>query len=64
MVEITGSESFIHVDHEGGDWIALTHGVHELKPGAPVELYLDPHRMFVFGSDDRLVAAPERAAAA
>ncbi len=64
VVEITGSESFIHVRHPGGDWIALTHGVHELKPGSPVELYLDPHHMFVFGADDRLVAAPKPTAAA
>jgi glycerol transport system ATP-binding protein len=64
IVEITGSESFIHVDHAGDSWIALAHGVHELMPGAPIELYLDPHKMFVFGADGRLVAAPERPAAA
>lgn len=64
VVEITGSESFIHVRHAGGDWIALAHGVHELQPGHPVELYLDPHRMFVFGADGRLVAAPLPAAEA
>lgn len=64
VVEITGSESFLHVVYEGRRWIALAHGVHELNPGAPVELFVDPHRMFVFGAGDRLVAAPERAAAA
>jgi glycerol transport system ATP-binding protein len=64
VVEITGSESFIHVRHAGQEWIALTHGVHELKPGAPVEIYLDPEKMFVFGANDRLVAAPEPNAAA
>ena len=64
VVEITGSESFVHVSHAGNEWIALTHGVHELKPGSPVELHLDPHRMFAFGSDGRLIAAPEPAAEA
>ncbi len=64
VVEITGSESFIHVRHAGDEWIALSHGVHELKPDHPVELYLDPHKMFVFGADGRLVAAPLPAAAA
>jgi glycerol transport system ATP-binding protein len=64
VVEITGSESFIHVRHADQDWIALTHGVHELKPGAPVEIYLDPTKMFVFGADGGLVAAPEPNAAA
>ena len=64
IVEITGSESYVHTIHEGMRWVALAHGIHELSPGAPVELYLDPHRMFVFGRDGRLVAAPDFAAAA
>jgi glycerol transport system ATP-binding protein len=64
VVEITGSESFVHTIHEGTRWVALAHGIHKLSPGAPVELYLDPHRMFVFGRDGRLVAAPNFAEAA
>jgi glycerol transport system ATP-binding protein len=64
VVEITGSESFVHVSREGMSWVALAHGVHELAPGAEIEVFLDPHRMFVFGGDGRLVAAPVRAAAA
>jgi glycerol transport system ATP-binding protein len=64
VTEITGSESFVHVMHEGSRWVALVHGIHELNPGAPVELYLDPHRIFVFGRDGRLMAAPDIAAAA
>lgn len=64
VVEITGSESFVHVEHEAMRWVSLAHGVHELKPGAPVEIFLDPHRMFVFDRDQRLVAAPALAAAA
>jgi glycerol transport system ATP-binding protein len=64
VVEITGSESFVHTIHEGMRWVALAHGIHELSPGAPVELYLDPNRMFVFGRDGRLMAAPVIAAAA
>jgi glycerol transport system ATP-binding protein len=64
VTEITGSESFIHVMHEGSRWVALVHGIHELNPGAPVELFLDPSRIFVFGRDGRLIAAPDVAAAA
>ncbi len=64
VVEITGSESFVHVEHEGANWVALAHGVHELAPGAPVEIWLDPTRMFVFGPAGRLVAAPQPAEAA
>ena len=58
MTEITGSESFIHVDFAGERWVALAHGVHDLALGQPVELYLDPGRFFVFDGSGALAAAP------
>ena len=48
IAEITGSESFIHVDFAGERWVALAHGVHDLTIGQPVNIYLDPGRFFVF----------------
>lgn len=65
ITEITGSESFVHVDFAGERWVALAHGVHELDIGQPVELYLDPGRFFVFDASGALAAAPglNRAAA-
>ncbi len=62
--ELTGSESFIHVDVGGERWIALAAGVHEFLPGKPVELFLDPDRFFVFEPDGRLAVAPTGLAAA
>ena len=61
--EITGSESFIHIDTPAGRWIALTPGVRDAQPGQPIEFYLDPARFFVFASDGSLVRAPHRATA-
>ena len=58
LTEITGSESFIHVDFAGARWVALAHGVHDLAIGQPVELYLDPGRFFVFDPAGALAAAP------
>jgi glycerol transport system ATP-binding protein len=58
LTEITGSESFIHVDFAGARWVALAHGVHDLSIGQPVELYLDPGRFFVFEPSGALAAAP------
>jgi glycerol transport system ATP-binding protein len=58
MTEITGSESFIHVDFAGERWVALAHGVHDLAIGQPVEIYLDPDRFFVFAASGALAAAP------
>ncbi|NIA68863.1 ABC transporter ATP-binding protein [Pelagibius litoralis] len=56
--EITGSESFIHVESDGERWVALTHGVHRVEIGDRIPVYLDPSAFFVFDAADRLVAAP------
>ena len=58
--EITGSESFIHVEVAGARWVALTHGVHRVEVGDRVSVYLDPRSFFVFDHQDRLVAAPSQ----
>jgi glycerol transport system ATP-binding protein len=58
IAEITGSESFIHVDFAGERWVALAHGVHDLAIGAAVNVYLDPGRFFVFDAFGALAAAP------
>ncbi len=58
ITEITGSESFIHVDFAGQRWVALAHGVHDLDIGQPVEIWLDPGRFFVFDRSGALAAAP------
>ena len=62
--EITGSETFLHLDHHGADWIALVHGVQRLRAGEAVEVHLDPTRILVFGRDGALVEAPATARAA
>jgi glycerol transport system ATP-binding protein len=56
--EITGSESFVHVEHAGARWVALTHGVHRVAIGDRVAVYLDPAGFLVFDAEERLVAAP------
>jgi glycerol transport system ATP-binding protein len=58
MTEITGSESFVHVNFAGERWVALAHGIHDLAIGQPVELFLDPGRFFVFNAAGALSAAP------
>ena len=58
VTEITGSESFVHVHLGALRWVALTPGVHEIDPGAPVRVYVDLDRVFVFAADGRFVAGP------
>jgi glycerol transport system ATP-binding protein len=64
IAEITGSESFIHVDFAGERWVALAHGVHDLAIGQPIEIYLNPNRFFVFDAFGALAAAPNMLQAA
>ncbi|MGF1561154.1 MAG: ABC transporter ATP-binding protein [Geminicoccaceae bacterium] len=64
VTEITGSESFIHVDHGADRWVALVHGVREPQVGAPLTVYVDPRHLYVFDHGDRLVAAAPYALAA
>ncbi len=58
VTEITGSESYVHLNREACDWVAVLQGVHEFEPGHLLEAVLDPDNVFVFDAADRLVAAP------
>ena len=52
VTEVTGSESFIHLQHEDREpWIALEHGVHQPPTGEAVEVFVDPGHVFVFATD-------------
>ena len=62
--EITGSETFLHLDHGADRWVGLVHGVHDLAPGAEVTVWLDPAHVYVFDADGRLAAPAAYAAAA
>ena len=64
VTEISGSESFVHVDTGLGTWVCLVSGVHEWEPGDAVEAQLDLSQAFVFGPDGARVAASARAATA
>jgi glycerol transport system ATP-binding protein len=64
VTEITGSETFVHLDHAGERWVGLVHGVRELEIGAALPVYLDPAHVYVFGEDGRLMAPAAYALAA
>src|SRR6202035_3084411 len=58
VTEITGSESFVHLNRDASNWVAVLQGVHEFEPGHILDAVLDPDNVFVFDAADRLVAAP------
>jgi glycerol transport system ATP-binding protein len=62
--EITGSETFLHLDHGADRWVGLVHGVHDLAPGTQVSVWLDPAHVYVFDAEGRLAAPAAYAAAA
>jgi glycerol transport system ATP-binding protein len=57
VAEITGSESFVHLDAGGQRFVALVPGVKRLEPGSPVTAFLDPRHLFLFDETGRLAAA-------
>lgn len=64
VTEITGSETFVHLDHHGGRWVGVVHGVRKLALGSRVEVFLDPVHVYVFAEDGALVAPAAYAQAA
>ncbi len=55
VTEITGSETFVHLDHHGQRWVGLVHGVRDLASGREQAVYLDPAHVYVFAEDGPLV---------
>ncbi len=64
VTEITGSETFVHVDHHGERWVGLVHGVQNLSPGQDLTVYLDPAHAYIFAENGDLVSAASYAEAA
>src|SRR3954451_22404738 len=57
VAEITGSESFIHVDVGAHRLVAQVPRVRRLEPGAAVTVHVDPRHLLVFDEAGRLQAA-------
>lgn len=64
VTEITGSETFVHLDHHGERWVGLVHGVRDLSIGQPLKIYLDPAHAYIFSPDGALLSAAPYAEAA
>ncbi len=60
LAEISGSDTFVHVDTAIGEVVAQLTGVHFFDLGAPITLYLHPEHVHVFDSAGALLVAPQR----
>jgi glycerol transport system ATP-binding protein len=63
VTEITGSESFVHLDFADVRWVMLTPGVQAFAPDDMVEVYIDHRHVMVFDETGRAMAAPGKMAA-
>ncbi|GGH37522.1 carbohydrate ABC transporter ATP-binding protein, CUT1 family [Cribrihabitans marinus] len=64
VTELTGSETFVHLDHHGERWVGLIHGVQDLALGEELTVWLDPRHVYIFGEDGQLIAPAAYATAA
>jgi glycerol transport system ATP-binding protein len=60
LAEISGSDTFVHVDTAVGELVAQLTGVHVFTLGAPITLYLDPTAVHVFDAAGDLLVAPSK----
>ena len=59
VTEITGSNSYVHVDIGGVRWVAFAKGIHEYEIGTSIHVHVDPTLCYVFDTGGRLVHAPD-----
>lgn len=62
VTEITGSESFVHLDFGSARWVMLTPGIRVFEPGEVIDVYIDPRHLMVFDAAGRAVPSERRAA--
>jgi len=60
LAEISGSDTFVHVESLVGDVVAQLTGVHYFELGAQVTLYLSPAQVYIFDDHGMLLLAPVR----
>ncbi len=60
LAEISGSDTFVHVDTAVGEVVAQLTGVHYFGLGASITLYLSPAQVYVFNAAGALLVAPQR----
>jgi len=61
VTELSGSESFVHVDVGVGVWVCLVPGVRDWAPGQAVDVNIDPARIFAFDSAGERVRSTQAA---
>ncbi len=59
VTEITGAESYVHLDVEGVRWVLLTSGIYHFEVDDVIDVFLNPDKFYMFDRNDSLVVTPE-----
>jgi glycerol transport system ATP-binding protein len=60
LAEISGSDTFVHIQSSLGELVAQVIGVHQIELGTQIDLHLSMNDIFLFDAKGPLVAAPRR----
>jgi len=57
ITEITGSETFLHMQYDDDHWVGLVHGIHDLTLGENIQVFLDPSHIYTFDLAGKIVSS-------
>ncbi len=63
VTEITGSESFVHLDFADARWVMLAAGIQTFKPDDRVDVFIDHRHVLVFDDAGRSMTSTQTMAA-
>ncbi len=58
LSEINGSETFIHIKHNGFPLVVQENGIHKRPIGTKIPIYMNQRNLFVYDEEGKLVASP------
>jgi glycerol transport system ATP-binding protein len=60
LAELSGSDTFVHLDTSAGNLVAQFAGVLDLQLGAPLSLHIEPGQLYLFNQAGLRIHAPRR----
>ena len=63
ITEITGSESYVHLQFADARWVMLAHGIKVFEPDETIDVFIDPRHIMAFDAAGRSAAPRQKLAA-
>ena len=61
LSEISGAETFIHLEHRGLTLVSHEEGIHSFQLGQRIAVFVNPSQLFAFDTEGLLAASPHQA---